>query len=189
MARFAQSFESFVGTATTTTVQSVALTAGSAPTFTSGAMTGYIGALIPNASAGNIKLRKIGLGTRVSPGGNAPVSQQMTVALFRQTTRAAGSGITTISGAGQLDPTSVASSIIGIDYANVVSATVSTAPVVGSTPIARISFNTLNTVIDPYEFLDEFVIPAGQGLAFVSIGSSNPLPANHLFTIDLDWEE
>jgi hypothetical protein len=41
----------------------------------------------------------------------------------------------------------------------------------------------------PYEFLEELICDQGtaNGIAFVNIG--NALPAAHLFTLALEWEE
>jgi hypothetical protein len=50
-------------------------------------------------------------------------------------------------------------------------------------------FNTQSTLDLPYEFLEELICDQGtaNGIAFVNIG--NALPAAHLFTLALEWEE
>jgi len=184
MARFASSFETY------TALTSVALSFNSVPTFATGAAAGYMGALVANATTGSIKLRRLTLGCRVSSGGIVPTSQQVTVAIFRQTTRASG-GITTITGANNLDPTTVTPSAVGID-ALTAPASVTTAPVLTAAnpnPLYRVTFNTQNTVDVPFENPEELICPAGSAFALVSIGTSNTLPASHLLTVHLEWEE
>ena len=69
------------------------------------------------------------------------------------------------------------------------SAAGTTGPTIGANPLYRWSFNTQTGLDIPFEFLEEFIGDQGaaNGIAFVNIG--NALPASHLFTLSLEWEE
>lgn len=146
---------------------------------------GYWAALVAGASA-NLKLRRLLIGVRA--GGSVPTSQQMTLAIYRQTVRVVGSGFSTVVG-GALDPRSAASAITGIDVTTAATAG-TTGPTLAATPLVKLpSFNTQTGLDIPAEFMEEWVCDQGtaNGLAIVNIG--NALPASHLFTLDAIWEE
>lgn len=145
---------------------------------------GYFAALVAGASA-NYKLRRIVLGVRA--GATVPTSQQMTIAAYRQTVRVAGTGFSTLTGI-PMDPRSAASAITGLDVTTAAAAG-TTGPTIAANPLDRWTFNTQSTLDLPSEFLEELICDQGtaNGIAFVNIGSA--LPALHLFTIGLEWEE
>ena len=145
---------------------------------------GYFAALVAGASV-NFKLRRVMLGVRA--GASVPTSQQMTVVAYRQTVRASGTGLSTVTGLA-LDPRSAASQVSGIDVTTGSTAG-TTGPTIGANPLYRWSFNTQTGLDIPFEFLEEFIGDQGaaNGIAFVNIG--NALPASHLFTLSLEWEE
>jgi hypothetical protein len=123
----------------------------------------------------------------VRAGASVPTSQQMTVAAYRQTVRVVGTGFSTVT-LGNLDPRGAASAITGVDITTATAAG-TTGPTIGANPMRKFSFNTQSGLDIPYEFLEEFICDQGtaNGLAFVNIG--NPLPAAHLFTLEVEEEE
>jgi hypothetical protein len=145
---------------------------------------GYFAAIVAGASA-NFKLRRCRIGVRA--GASVPTSQQMTVAIYRQTVRAAGTGFSTVV-LQNLDPRGAASAITGIDVTTAAAAG-TTGPTIGANPLFSDSFNTQSWLDVPYELLEEFICDQGaaNGLAFVNIG--NALPASHVFTLSLEDEE
>lgn len=145
---------------------------------------GYFAAVVAG-SAANFKLRRCILGVRA--GASVPTSQQMTVAVYRQTVRVAGTGFSTVTGQ-NMDPRGAATAITGVDITTATAAG-TTGPTIGSNPLERISFNTQSGVDLPYELLEEWICDQGtaNGIAFVNIG--NALPASHLFTLSTEWEE
>ncbi|HXR42991.1 MAG TPA: hypothetical protein VN738_11335 [Acidothermaceae bacterium] len=164
-------------------VESQAAQLAGAPSGTT--FNGYFAALVAGASA-NAKLRRIFLGVRA--GATVPTSQQMTVAVYRQTVRVVGTGFSTVTGL-NMDPRGAATAITGVDVTTATTAG-TTGPTIGATPIVKLpSFNTQTGLDVPFEFLEELICDQGtaNGLAFVNIG--NALPASHLFTLDLEWEE
>lgn len=163
-------------------VESQTAQAAGAPSGTT--FNGYFAALVAGASQ-NLKLRRAKVGVRA--GASVPTSQQMTVAIYRQTVRAAGTGFSTVTG-NNLDPRGAASQATGIDITTAAAAG-TTGPTIAANPIAKFSFNTQAGLDLPWEMLEELICDQGtaNGLAFVNIG--NALPASHLFTLDLEWEE
>jgi hypothetical protein len=145
---------------------------------------GYFAAVVAGASA-NFKIRRLVMGVRA--GAAVPTSQQMSVALFRQTVRVSGSGFSTVAGIA-MDPRGAATAITGIDVTTAATAG-TTGPTLGASKMGEITFNTQSGYDGPWEFLEELICDQGtaNGIAFVNIG--NALPAAHLFTIDLEWEE
>jgi hypothetical protein len=145
---------------------------------------GYFAAVVAGASA-NFKLRRCIVGVRA--GASVPTSQQMTVAVYRQTVRVAGTGFSTVTGL-NMDQRGAATAITGVDITTATAAG-TTGPTIGANPLERLSFNTQSAMDVPYELLEEFVCDQGtaNGVAFVNIG--NALPASHLFTLSLEWEE
>jgi hypothetical protein len=145
---------------------------------------GYFAAIVAGASQ-NFKLRRLKIGVRA--GASVPTSQQMTVAIYRQTVRAAGTGFSTVVDQ-NLDPRGAASQITGVDVTTAATAG-TTGPTIGANPLAKFSFNTQAGLDLPWELLEEFICDQGtaNGLAFVNIG--NALPASHLFTLDIEDEQ
>jgi len=145
---------------------------------------GYFAALVAGASA-NYKLRRLILGVRA--GATVPTSQQITIAVYRQTVRAAGTGFSTTAGVA-LDPRGAATAITGLDVTTATTAG-TTGPTIAANSIKRLTFNTQAAFDVPFEMLEEMICDQGtaNGLAFVNI--SNALPTAHLFTIDTEWEE
>lgn len=145
---------------------------------------GYFAAVVAGAAA-NFKVRRLILGVRAGAG--VPTSQQMTVALYRQTVRVVGTGFSTITGLA-MDPRSAATAITGLDYTTAATAG-TTGPTIAANPLVKLSFNTQAAYDVPFEMLEELICDQGtaNGLALVNIG--NALPASHLFTFDFEWEE
>jgi hypothetical protein len=145
---------------------------------------GYFAAVVAGSSA-NFKLRRVILGVRA--GASVPTSQQMTVAVYRQTVRVAGTGFSTVAGLA-MDPRAAATAITGIDITTAATAG-TTGPTIGANPLERLSFNTQSMLDIPYELLEELTCDQGtaNGIAFVNLG--NALPASHLFTLSAEWEE
>jgi hypothetical protein len=56
-------------------------------------------------------------------------------------------------------------------------------------PLHRFTFNTQSPYDIPAELLEEWIVDQGtaNGIAFVNLG--NALPASHLYTLSLEWEE
>jgi hypothetical protein len=163
-------------------VESQAAQLAGAPSGTT--FNGYFAALVAGTAA-NYKLRRCIIGVRA--GASVPTSQQMTVAIYRQTVRTAGTGFSTIAGL-NLDPRGAATAITGVDITTATSAG-TTGPTIGANPMERLSFNTQAAFDVPYEMLEEFICDqtTANGIAFVNIG--NALPPVHLFTLSLEWEE
>jgi hypothetical protein len=163
-------------------VESQAAQLAGAPVTTT--FNGYFAAVVAGA-AQNFKVRRVQLGVRA--GASVPTSQQMTVAAYRQTVRASGTGLSTLVG-GALDPRASTSLATGVDVTTAATAG-TTGPTIAANPLYRWSFNTQSTLDLPYEFLEELICDQGtaNGIAFVNIG--NALPASHLFTLALEWEE
>lgn len=145
---------------------------------------GYIGALVAGASA-NYKMRRCVLGVRA--GASVPTSQQLTVAIYRQTVRTVGTGFSTIVPL-NMDPRGAASAITGFDITTATTAG-TTGPTLAANPMERLTFNTQSAFDVPYELLEEMICDQGtaNGYAFVNIG--NTLPAAHLLTISCEEEE
>lgn len=141
---------------------------------------------IRGGAAANFKLRRLILGVRA--GASVPTSQQVTVALQRQTVAAVGTGITLATAGKNLDTLGAASAIAGFDVTTAATAG-TTGPTLTAGPLYEYSFNTQSAMDLPYEFLEELFCPQGtaNGLALVNIG--NALPATHLFTVSAEWEE
>lgn len=156
--------------------------AAGAPSGTT--FNGYFAAVVAGASA-NLKIRRIILGVRAGAG--VPTSQQMTVAVYRQTVRVVGTGFSTQAGLA-MDPRSAATAVTGLDYTTATTAG-TTGPTIAAAPLVKLTFNTQAAYDAPFEMLEELICDQGtaNGLAFVNIG--NALPASHLFTFDLEWEE
>ena len=145
---------------------------------------GYFAAVVAGASA-NYKLRRCHLGVRAGTG--VPTSMQVTVGVYRQTTRAAGTGVANAAGQA-MDPRSAATAVGGLDTTTAAAAG-TTGPVVATNPMERLTFNTQSGYDVPWEMLEEWICDQGtaNGIAFVNL--NNALPASHVLTIDTEWEE
>lgn len=133
------------------------------------------------SSATTAKLRRVTIGVRA--GATAPTSQQVSVAMIRSSAIGAGATAQTPN---KLDPNSGASNCA---YSG---GTWSTTPTLSGTAVANYmydcSFNTQSGVDLPWELLEELSIQgANNGIAFFNIG--NALPASHLYTAAIEWEE
>jgi hypothetical protein len=146
-------------------------------------VNGVIGSLVAGAAA-NYKLRRVKCGMRA--GTSAIADQQITIALYRQTVRAVGTGLTNIVGT-NMDSNGSATAIGGFDVST--AATIGTTGWTLTTKLDEWSFNAKVGLDLPWEFMEEFVCPLGtaNGFAFVNIG--NTLPASGLVTLGIEWEE
>jgi hypothetical protein len=145
---------------------------------------GYFAAIVAG-SAANFKMRRVILGVRA--GATVPTSQQVSVAIYRQSVRVVGSGFTTVVMQNR-DPRGAASAITGIDITNAAAAG-TTGPTIGANALDELTFNTQSNYDVPFELLDEWICDQGtaNGIAFVNIG--NPLPSAHFLTLDITEEE
>jgi hypothetical protein len=164
------------------TVESQAAQLAGVPATTT--FNGYFAAIVAGASA-NFKLRRVKIGVRA--GASVPTSQQVTIGVYRQTVRVVGTGFSTVTGIA-MDPRGAATAITGVDITTAATAG-TTGPTIGATAIDKFTFNTQSAWDVPYELLEEFICDQGtaNGLAFVNLG--NALPASHLYTLALEWEE
>ncbi len=169
----------FQSTAETVTAQLAGLPSGL--TF-----NGYFAAVCGGAGA-NFKLRRVQLGVRTNIGG-VPTSQGITVAMYRQTVRIAGTGATIGQVGKNMDPRGAASVIGGLDFTTGTAAG-TTGPTLTAGSVKEFTFNTQSAYDIPFELMEEFICDQGtaNGLAFVNIGAT--LPASHLITLDVEWEE
>lgn len=159
------------------TVESAAAIPATAPS--GGTANALFAALVAGATMG-VKIRRVTLGVRA--GASVPTSQQLTVAMVRTTAR--GTATTTTAG-NKMDPNSAAAGATGLDVAwSTVPTATWTAPYLFET-----SFNSQSGVDLPFELLEELIIAAGtaNGIAFINVG--NTLPASHLYTLAIEWEE
>lgn len=168
----------------TATMESQSAEAAGTPSGTT--VNGYMGAWV-GAAAANFKLRRVELGVR-GPAGSV-TSDQHTVAIYRQTARASGTGLSNTAGQnldqrGQADPTS------GFDSATITGSSVfgTSGPTLGSNAMKKLTMNTQTSWDVPWDYIEDFIADQGtaNGLAFVNIG--NALPSSHLFTIDVTVE-
>ena len=145
---------------------------------------GYFAAVVAGAANGFV-LRRLFIGVRA--GASVPTSQQMTVALYRQTVRVSGTGFSTKTGQ-NCELYTTASGISGLDITTAAAAG-TTGPTIGGTALHEWSFNTQSGLDIPAELLEQWQVLLGtaNGLALVNIG--NALPPAHLFTVSAEWEE
>jgi hypothetical protein len=169
MGRFTSTFES----------QSAVLPGQNATTTANG----YLGAWVA-AAAANFKLRRVMVGVR-GPAGSV-TSDQHSIAICRQTVRAAGTGLANTAGQnidqrGQVDPTSGMDSTTATTFGT-------NGPTVTANPLKKLTFNTQTSWDVPFDYIEDVIIDQGtaNGIAFVNIG--NALPSSHLFTIDATVE-
>lgn len=161
---------------------SVESQAAQAAGATSGSTTygGYFAAVVGGTNG--LTLRRVQIGVRA--GATTPTSQQMTIGIYRQTGRAVGALTNTVGN--KLDPYSATSGSGGVDVTTGTTAT--TAPTFTG-PLYRVTFNTQSTLDLPFELLEQLRVSNSttDGICFANIGSA--LPASHLFTLSVEWEE
>ena len=160
-------------------VESQAAQAAGAPVTTT--YNGYFAGIVGNTTG--FTLRRVQIGVRA--GASTPTSQQMTIGIYRQSsTRPAGAISNTVGN--KLDPYSATSGIGGLDVTTGTTAT--TGPTIAG-PLYRVTFNTQSTLDLPFELLEQLRVSNAttDGIAFVNLGSA--LPASHLFTLSVEWEE
>jgi hypothetical protein len=147
---------------------------------------GYFAAVVAGASQ-NFRLRRAKLGLRTTSA-VVPTSQQYTVKLFRQTVRPTSTGFSTQVGT-NLDPRGAASQATGVDITTAATANTTGPTLTGTTGFDGVSLNTQSYGDVPWDLIEELFCDQGtaNGIAFVNIGAN--LPANHLFTLALTWEE
>jgi hypothetical protein len=147
-------------------------------------VNGYIGAWTAGASAG-FRLRRVKLGVITSTIG-VPTSQQVSVALYRQTVLPVGTGLTNIAGQA-LESWTPADPTGGLTVTT--AATIgTTGPTLAAQPLDVITFNTQSTTDTPWEFMEEIIVGSStaNGIAFVNIG--NALPALHSINVSVEIE-
>lgn len=146
-------------------------------------INGYICAIVAGAAA-NYKLRRVKLGFR-GPAGSV-TSDQHTIAIYRQTVRPVGTGMTNIAGQ-NLDPRGQADPTSGVDFTTGTTWGTSGATL-GANPIDKLPINTQTSWDVPWDYIEDLFCDQGtaNGLAFVNIG--NAFPASHLLVITPTWE-
>lgn len=148
-------------------------------------VNGYIGSLTGSSTSG-FRLRRVTLGVRA--GASVPTSQQISVAVYRQTVAPSGTGLAAaVTGVAfethtpQTDPTTgfIVTTATSIG---------TTGPTLAANPLTTLTFNTQSAMDVPFEFMEELVCAIGtaNGIAFVNIG--NALPASHFITIAAEIE-
>ena len=161
--------------------QGVSQTAQLAGVNSTTTVNGYIGYWGGSATSG-FRLRRLKLGVRTTTA-VVPTSQQISVALYRQTVAPAGTGLAAAvlgqpleTWTPQTDPTTglivTTATTIG-----------TTGPTLSANPIDTLTFNSQSYLDVPYDYIEEMVCSIGtaNGIAFVNIG--NTLPAGHFITI------
>ena len=159
-------------------VSQTAQLAGAPATTT---VNGYVGYWGGSATSG-YRLRRLKLGVRTTTA-VVPTSQQISVAIYRQTVAPVGTGLAAAvlgqpleTWTPQTDPT------VGLIVTT--AATIgTTGPTLAANPIDTLTFNSQSYLDVPYDYIEEMVCALGtaNGLAFVNIG--NTLPAGHFLTI------
>ena len=144
-------------------------------------VNGYVGYWGGSATSG-YRLRRLKLGVRTTTA-VVPTSQQISVAIYRQTVAPVGTGLAAAvlgqpleTWTPQTDPT------VGLIVTT--AATIgTTGPTLAANPIDTLTFNSQSYLDVPYDYIEEMVCALGtaNGLAFVNIG--NTLPAGHFLTI------
>lgn len=152
-------------------------------------VNGYMGYLGASATAG-FRLRRVTLGVRTSTT-TVPTSQQYSVALHRQTVAPSGTGIAA-SVAGQALETWTPADPTGGMFAITAGTIGTTGPTLTAQPVKTLTLNTQTGWDYPFEFQEELIVGTGtaNGIGFVIAGvaAAYSLPANHLITLDVEWE-
>lgn len=167
----------------TTVVSQTAQLAGVNATVT---VNGYIGYLGASATAG-FRLRRVSIGVRTTSA-SVPTSQQLSVALYRQTVAPAGTGLAAAQLGQPLETHTLQTDPTAGTIVTTATAIGTTGPTLAAFPLHTVTLNTQSTVDFPLEFLEELVVGIGaaNGLAFVNIGQT--LPANHFIVISVEYE-
>jgi len=167
----------------TTVVSQTAQLAGVNATTTVNGYIGYIGA---SATAG-FRLRRVSVGVRTTSA-SVPTSQQVSVALYRQTVAPAGTGLAAAQLGQPLETHTLQTDPTVGTIVTTATTIGTTGPTLAANPLHTITFNTQSTVDFPLEFLEELVVGIGtaNGLAFVNIGQT--LPAGHFIVISVEYE-
>jgi|SRR5215468_1826915 len=148
-------------------------------------VNGYIGYWGASANTG-FRLRRCKVGVRTT---NAapPTSQQLEVAIFRQTVAPAGTGLATAIPGEAFEVWTVADPTAGV--ITTTAATIgTTGPTINTNPLDGIAANTQGYEDVPWEFMEEIVCnkATANGIAFVNIGQT--LPANHFIVLSIEIE-
>lgn len=166
----------------TSWVSQTAQLAGVNSTVTVNGYMGYLGA----AASCGFRFRRLLIGMLTTTA-IVPISQQVAVALYRQTVAPAGTGIVAAKAGVALEswtPTDPTGGIFAINATTIGT----TGPTIGASELATVALNTQSGQDVPWEAAEEIVVGTGtaNGLAFVNVG--NALPAGHFFKLTAEWE-
>ena len=146
---------------------------------------GYFAA-IPASASGLIRLRRLRWHVR-GPAGSV-TSDQHSIAIYRQTVRAAGTGFSTTAWQ-NTDGNGIPALAPGIDITTAAAAG-TTGPTIGANALAKTGGNTQIEGEVSFEFPDDqWSVPTGLANAFALVNIGNPLPASHLFVVTAFGEE
>ncbi len=148
-------------------------------------VNGYIGYWGASATAG-FRLRRVKVGVRTTTA-SVPISQQLEVAVFRQTVAPAGTGLVAAQLGEAFEIWTPADPTVGAIVTNA-TAIGTTGPTINANPLAAVTANTQGYEDVPWEFMEEIVCNKGtaNGIAFVNIGQT--LPAAHFIVLDIEVE-
>jgi len=160
--------------------QGVSQTAQLAGVNATTTVNGYIGYWGASATAG-FRLRRLKVGVRTTTA-VVPTSQQITVAIYRQTVAPAGTGLAAAVLGQAMETWVPADPTVGL-IVTTATAIGTTGPTLAAQPIDTITFNSQSYIDIPFDYVEEMVCAIGtaNGLAFVNIG--NTLPAGHFITL------
>jgi hypothetical protein len=160
--------------------QGVSQTAQLAGVNATTTVNGYIGYWGGSATAG-FRLRRLKLGVRTTTA-VVPTSQQITVAIYRQTVAPSGTGLAAAVLGQGMETWTPADPTTGLIVTNATTIG-TTGPTLAANPIDTITFNSQSYIDVPYDYIEEMVnaIGTANGLAFVNIGQT--LPAGHFITL------
>jgi len=160
--------------------------AGLPATTTFNGYIGCVGGGTGGASGtSGFRMRRLFIGVRA--GASVPTSQQMSLAIYRQTVIPVGTGITLNTAMTALETWTAADPTGGLSVTTGTTAG-TTGPTIGSNPIHELSFNTQSYVDVPAELMEEWITASGTGNGFAFVNIGNALPASHLFTISVEIE-
>jgi hypothetical protein len=149
-------------------------------------VNGYLGSWVGSATSG-FRLRRLQLG--VIAGASVPTSQQIDIAIFRQTVTPAGTGLTTVAGTAmeshtpQTDPTGG----LIVTTATTIGTTGPTLTAPTAPPVVY-TFNTQSTLDVPIEFMEEFIVGIGANAGIGFVNFTNALPAAHKIRLTAEIE-
>jgi hypothetical protein len=144
-------------------------------------VNGYIGYWGGSATAG-FRLRRLKLGVRTTSA-VVPTSQQISVALYRQTVAPSGTGIAASVPGQALETWTVQTDPTGGLFVTTATTIGTTGPTLATNPIDTLTFNSQSYLDIPWDYIEEMTCAIGtaNGIAFVNIG--NTLPAGHFITL------